>query len=69
MPPDKSYRVVPPTGWETIPGGAGSVEFRSRLADQGYWPGMFIAKEPAEGSQLQEAEIEKKWEASLTVPC
>ena len=55
VPPDKSYRVAPPAGWEIIPGGDGAVEFRSRLADQGYWPGMFIAKELAEGSQPQEA--------------
>lgn len=55
LPPDKSYRVVPPAGWAIMPSGKGGVEFQSRLPDQGYWPGMFIAKEPAKGSQLEEA--------------
>lgn len=54
VPPDKSYRISPPAGWAVIPSGEGRVEFLSHFADQGYWPGMFIAKEPAEESQLRE---------------
>ena len=57
VPPDKSYRVVPPIGWAVIPGTNDGVEFRARLAGQGYWPAMFIAKEPADGSQPREGEI------------
>lgn len=47
VPPDKSYKVIPPAGWRILSGDAGEVQFRSVVADQGYWPGMFIAKEPA----------------------
>ena len=54
VPPDRSYRIVPPAGWRILPGDGGEVQFRSAVADRGYWPGMFIAKEPAEKSQLQE---------------
>lgn len=54
VPPDKSYRVAPPAGWKIIPGSDGTVEFLSCRADQGYWPGMFIAKELAGGSQAPE---------------
>lgn len=55
VPPDKSYRVTPPAGWMVIPSNEGGADFRSKVADRGYWPGMFIAKEPAQGSQLEEA--------------
>lgn len=48
--PDRSYRIVPPAGWRIIPGDEGEVQFRSALADQGYWPGMLIAKEPTKDS-------------------
>ena len=58
VPPDKSYRVAPPAGWEIIPGGDGAVEFRSRLADQGYWPCMLISRETAPGPQPIEPEEE-----------
>ncbi len=55
VPLDKSYRIAPPAGWIVIPSCEASVEFRSRISDQGHWPGMFIAKEAAEESQLEGA--------------
>lgn len=51
VPPDRSYRIVPPRGWKVIPGSEGEVWFRPLIANQGYWPGMFIVKKPVEGSQ------------------
>lgn len=59
VPPDRSYRVIPPAGWRVIPGDAGEVQIRSLLPDQNYWPGMLIAKESAKGpiGPTEEAEI------------
>ena len=57
VPPDKSYRISPPISWKIIPIDDGGVEFLSHRADQGYWPGMFISREPAQGSQPKKDEI------------
>lgn len=59
LPPEKSYRIALPAGWRVVPGGEGEVQFRPGAADQGYWPGMLIAKEPTKDSvgPKEEAEI------------
>ena len=49
--PDKAYQIAPPAGWRTIPKGNGEVEFRSRIADQNYRPGIWIMRIPTFGKR------------------
>ncbi len=59
--PDGAYSIVPPPEWKIIPKGRNEVEFRARIADQNYRPGIWIVMVPSHGVQpigpKEEAEI------------